>query len=627
MITPDTSDDQKSPPRETTVPDPSLAVTPEPLEEQNSSANSPVRTMETGRPPYATVGSSEINALPTLPLTKSPDATVANPAMAEQRGVASSKNSVTSGTGIPNLVKAQDPKTTDPEKQDNAPENLSPKGGAWNWIKSFWADEVKFSHVKMGGFVVIGTCVALAHHFFCNFLSGRPSTSVEFSFLKFTLDLPWALTIGNGLAWLVQFLFTLSIGEVIAQRFWHLLHSKPIDLEKMDDVYQIQTTFWKPSLWHYATTLSVLAAILLAMSATLSTFTSPALSVGPVLLYGPCSLSTVDLGSSELLVAGGSATPALVQLAIRTLESGSYLPPLPSPCGNCTYNVMYTAPALQCSHIDIASSPFLNDSATDIVLWNTTLGQDPNGFGYELFVWLRQGNLATLGNNAEPEIVSCKALNATYYASVGYITGAMVNTTVQIIPYVNNPSGDFTIQQTAFDAMMLALYATVRGTLDLVVTGKSGSASESSLIAYSPVGNFTTASWTINGDLLTVLPSLMQNISIGLLAKSVAADTTSSTLSSVPDGHCSVETFVYQYDRVRLLGVYGIGILVTAICAVVGIYSLRTGKGGSMSFKNMMLAILSPQMTGKEGADVLPSLIRAVNGRFVPAEHPAPVLG
>ncbi|TDL18738.1 hypothetical protein BD410DRAFT_464396 [Rickenella mellea] len=478
----------------------------------------------------------------------------------------------------------------------------------------------------MGGFVVIGTCVALAHHFFCDALSGRPSNPIEFSFLKFTIDFPWALTIGNFLAWLVQFLFTLSIGEVIVQRFWQLLHEKSIDLEKMDDVYQIQTTFWKPSMWHCAIFLSILAAILLAMSATLSTFTSPALSVGPTLLYGPCGLSTVDLGRSELIVAGGSATPALVQLAIRTLESGSYLPPLTSPCGNCTYNVTYFAPALQCSQIDITSSPFPNDSVTDTVLWNSGLGPDPSGVGHELFVWLRQGSI-TSGKYTDPEIVSCKALNATYYASVGYITGAMVNTTVQIIPNVDGPSGSATLQQTAFSAMMLALEAAIQGRLDVTTSadGKNVSVSDNTLVAYSPLGNFSPQSWAINGDLLTVLPSLMQNISIGLLARSVAADSSSSTLSSVA-GHCSVETVVYQYDKVRLLSIYGVGILITAVCAVFGIQSLKTGKGGNISFNSMMLAILSPQMMGKmnEGGS-FPSAIRAVEGRFVPADHSLPV--
>ncbi len=78
----------------------------------------------------ATVGSSEINALPTLPLTNSPDATAPSPTVAEQRVVASSKNSVISGTGIPDLLKAQDPKLTDPEKQDGAPKALAQKGKA-----------------------------------------------------------------------------------------------------------------------------------------------------------------------------------------------------------------------------------------------------------------------------------------------------------------------------------------------------------------------------------------------------------------------------------------------------------------------------------------------------------------
>ncbi|TDL18734.1 hypothetical protein BD410DRAFT_463755 [Rickenella mellea] len=307
----------------------------------------------------------------------------------------------------------------------------------------------------MGGFLVIGTCVAIAHHFFCMRLSGRPTSviKIEFtsSFINFTIDSIWALTIGNGLAWLVQFLFTLSIGEVMCQRFWHLLHAKSFDLEKVDDIYQIKTTFWKPSVWHHGTGLSILAATLLAMSATLGTFTSPALSVGPMLLNGPCNLTTVDLGRSELIV-GGFATPAMQAL-------GSAL-----------------------------------------------------------------GGVLTVGTSTD---------------------------------------------------------------------GETHSTNEDTLVMYSPLGNYTVQSWAINGDLLTILPLLMRNINIGLLAKSVAANTASSTLPPVSDGHCSVETIVYKYNHLRLLIIYGVGILVPLICAVFGIHSIFTGKGGSMSFKSMMLAILN----------------------------------
>ncbi|TDL18735.1 hypothetical protein BD410DRAFT_792906 [Rickenella mellea] len=526
-----------------------------------------------------------------------------------QPGVASSMNSIKSGSGIPDPAKAHESKLKDPKKHD--PEDLPPKSnvsvpyiivrlGTHHVGLTFDQMKEAFVKVKMGGFVVLGACLAIAHHFFYRSLAGRRSTPKEFSFLKYTIPFPWAITIGNSFAWIIQTLLTVSIGEVISQRFWHLLHEKSIKLKNMDGVYDIKSAFWHPRILFCATGLSILAAILPAMSYTIGSFASPALSVGPQPLSGICSISTVDLGGSELIVAGGSATPALIQLAIRTLESGSYLPPLPSPCGNCTYNVTYTAPALQCSHINISSSPFLNDSVTDTVLWNSSLGPDPSGVG------------------SEPEIVSCKALNATYYANVGYITGAVVNTTVQIIPNVDGPTGEVTVQQTAFSAMIQALNVAIQGTL----VDSSGNISERSLVAYSPLGNFSPQSWTINGDLGTVLSMLVQNISIGLLAKSVAADSTSSTLSSLSDGQCMVETIVYQYDHVRLLSTYGVGFLVTAICAAFGIQSQLSGNGGSMSFNSMMIA------TDRLNKDDLPLAVRAVKGRFefAPADQPSVIV-
>ncbi|TDL18733.1 hypothetical protein BD410DRAFT_792904 [Rickenella mellea] len=137
MINPETSDKQNPPARAKTVPNPSLAPKPalETLEKNNSPPISPTRLAETSGPSYQTTESSRLGAMPTLLMTGSPDTTTPDatdpvmPGILAQCGVACSKNSVTYGTGIPDLVKAQDPKTTDPEKHDNAPEVLQPKEG------------------------------------------------------------------------------------------------------------------------------------------------------------------------------------------------------------------------------------------------------------------------------------------------------------------------------------------------------------------------------------------------------------------------------------------------------------------------------------------------------------------
>ncbi|TDL17433.1 hypothetical protein BD410DRAFT_843590 [Rickenella mellea] len=476
--------------------------------------------------------------------------------------------------------------------------------------------------VKLLVFPVVGTIFIIFHHFFCRTLSHHPALAMTFTVRGFTIQPTWALTIGNGIAWVVQFFFTLAIGIVLVQRLWYTLHRQCFTLKELDDIFDIQSAFWKKTPIFRVTGLAFLAVISLGMGAFISTFAPASLSVGNRPLPASCNIKTVDFKNSTMLV-GSTPSPAITELAIRTLESASYLPPSSDPCTDCTYNVSYTAPVLTCSNINMSSSPFLPDNVNNTVLWNSTHAIDPVKGDVNIFVWSREGSFQ-YGNYTNPQVILCTAQNGSYEVSISHGNGTSANATWQIIPSYSDPSGNATQEQLAFDAVMLALGVALQGPLNVITTDANAvSVQQETLVSSSPLGTLTQNTWTLNGDLLTTLPMLMQNVSIGLLAGSVTVDASSSSLIQQAGSICSRQAVVYIYDRTRLLLVYLVALLVTMICVMFGIHSVLRRKGGSTTFSNLVNAILSPELIERHqespgGKLPLDTVISAADGRFVP---------
>ncbi len=106
-------------------------------------------------------------------------------------------------------------------------------------------------------------------------------------------------------------------------------------------------------------------------------------------------------------------------------------------------------------------------------------------------------------------------------------------------------------------------------------------------VAYSPLftskANASDVPWTSTLNLSAVLTSLMQNISVSLLADQLSKDGNSTTAPF--DTVCWYSSSLYSYNKVRLLGTYGAALVITTVCMVYGFYAIRlNGAEESVAF-------------------------------------------
>ncbi|TDL15685.1 hypothetical protein BD410DRAFT_902463 [Rickenella mellea] len=473
---------------------------------------------------------------------------------------------------------------------------------------------------------VLGTIFALGHHYLYETLSNPPTLAVSIQIGSITVGPMWALTVGNGLSWLVQLSFTLAIGGALVQRFWHLVHNNQFTLHEMDHVFSITSAFYTRTALRRATGFTMVAVLFLILGGIISTFAPASLSISVLLLSQPCDIMTVDFSNARTFFP----STELSNLAAHVLLAQSAVPPASSPCSNCTYNVTYFAPALTCKEVDVDASPFDTDSVDTIMLWNGTFTSNPVSRTVDIYVLSRTGNPFS-GGFSDPQIIMCTLQNATYQAEVDHRNGTSVTAEMNILPFSDQNPESVNITSAYLDIGQ-AFGQLLSGYIELVPKGNSFrlpgqyTMSSNTFVIYTgwvTCGDHSTIGpCTRNIDLLTALPLLMQHMSVSLLAGSVTIDNTTSSLSRVPEGHCLNESAVYVYDRVRLLAVYGSALLVTSICVVMGIHTVVAGQGSTLTFSNLVYAIMSPEMMEISNGQELPqdTVIHAERGRFVPGQ-------
>ncbi|TDL21701.1 hypothetical protein BD410DRAFT_287583 [Rickenella mellea] len=477
-------------------------------------------------------------------------------------------------------------------------------------------------------YTTIGTFFALGHHFLYETLSRHQTPAASLQIGPFTIGPTWALTIGNGLSWVVQLFYTLAIGGALVQLFWHLLHTRHFTLHEMDRVFSITSAFYTRTALRRATVLAVVALVFLGLGGVISTFTPPSLAISVLPLSQPCDIMTVDLSNASVYFP----STVLSNLVTHNLLTQSTMLPASSPCSSCTYNVTYFAPGLTCKEINISSSPFHPDPVGHTVLWNVTLVLNPDFNNnheqipiVDIYALSRAGSIDT-GVFSEPQIIICTMKNATYRVTIDHRNGTSVTAEADIVPFVLPP---VTVDVTnSYLAINQAFSEFVSGYVELVPSHDPGykfHIINNSFVGYTrwiTCDNLLLGNCTRNIDLVTTLPILMQNMGVSLLAGSVTQHNTTSSLSRVPDGRCLNESAVYVYDRVRLLAVYGSALIVTAICVALGIHSVMVGQGGIMTFSNLVYAIMTPGMFEISNGQELPqdTVIHAVGGRFIPGQ-------
>lgn len=464
---------------------------------------------------------------------------------------------------------------------------------------------------------VIGIFFAILHHLFYSALDGHPSIPLHvLNMWGFQVDMTgWALTAGNTFSWFVRQTFSWSINIVLVNRFWHLLHDKQFTIREVDSIFDIKARFYTKTAICRATGLLFIAAASFAMG--IMAIIPPAALVSTMQpMNTGCDIPTVRLPASTNLLNNG----AVESLAMMTIASGSIVPPSSNPCFNCTYNTTFSAPAINCS--TTTSHPFSADTAAAPMLWNTSF----DGQGPSVYIWSRDGDFY-LRKFSKPEVVVCSLFAATYNVNVQYGNGTIVTGGVtDIRPYdEHDPITNATYFETLF-AFSCALggvaqvdFATPNPPLPFHMSFTTNAAVAPSVI-------FRNESyWAVKGDLHETLRMVMQNMSLGLLGIDLSLDPQTPTITSFFHGTCLTKVVVYTYNWTRLVVAYSAGGLITVLCVISGVSSVRAGKGGTNEFTRLVDAILTKDFIDKVAdseSKLLVQLprnttIKAVEGRFV----------
>jgi hypothetical protein len=214
-----------------------------------------------------------------------------------------------------------------------------------------------------------------------------------------------------------------------------------------------------------------------------------------------------------------------------------------------------------------------------------------------VYVWSREGDFY-LKNFSKPEVVLCSLLTATYNVNIQYGNGTTVTgAATDIRPYDRYDS----ITNATYFETLFSYYCVITGVARVDFTTANPlqpfRLSFGANVAVAPALISRNESyWAVKGSLRETLFMVMQNMSLGLLGVDLSIDPGTPTITSVFHGTCLTKVVVYAYNWIPLGVAYSVGGLITIICAVFGILSVRAGKGGRNEFTQLVDAILTEDM-------------------------------
>lgn len=424
---------------------------------------------------------------------------------------------------------------------------------------------------KIAGPFALAAALAAVHHIFYSCLSLHIVKPLDVSLFYFekTLDPGWALTIGNLIAKIVEVLLAFTLGGVFVQIFWQTMVDKSqgnevkLNLTQLNNILTARSKPWKslnPAL--------ALVAICTLQIHLISTFASPALTSAVLPVNIPCDVPLLDLEQTPLTNAAETTYNAITEgRATLALITGSYMIPPTNPCGNCSYEVTYFGPSLSCWEAPVSEFPDLEGSGRS-VFWFANAAYNITS-GWTLLAGWQTINSTTTG---PIEVVHCVPMNASYHSSVRQGISTTISTTVDILaPYSPGPlSHDNT--SYSFDALFIALVAPLLG--ELIVNTSAPSvliSSSGSLLIGSSQLIASTGGWQLRDSLTTLLPSLMENLTISMLLSSGGLFESIYFVDSPQT--CNSAQLVYVYSRERLWITYGVALGVTLLLIIAATLS------------------------------------------------------
>lgn len=411
----------------------------------------------------------------------------------------------------------------------------------------------------------------------------------------------WTSPVGNTLAIIVHSSFSAAIIRVFIQCFWRRIRIRSFTVEQINAILSLQISPFQitsMTAWFLAPQLAFIALMSFGM-VSMSIVAPGALTViqSNFTLPYHCTVSTVDLSQTDISLPGpafGSALPPIRNLATQVLMLGTYLTPA-SPCGVCSYDVEFVAPALNCTDISTSydfetALPPLNDSTT---FWNATYATF-GATGLDLRVAWKKWTLQTV--QPPPGAIQCVAYNATYSVSIKHGT----STTIDITDLAyNNPLVSVeSANQADSEAQLNAVVDAVATLLSGVVIFNNSNEQftpNSNLVGYG-LGRLHGSTWVWDMVPTLAVPSLMANVSLSLLAGSVSVDQ-GDGLAQVQET-CYHSTLVFHYDPTRLLLTYSAGLVVALACIIFGLWTVKeNGVEETDGFGRMLYVILNKEMS------------------------------
>lgn len=267
-------------------------------------------------------------------------------------------------------------------------------------------------------------------------------------------------------------------------------------------------------------------------------------------------------------------------------------------------------------------------------IWIQYLNNDsthhvPNTFRYDPYInrvdAARPENLSPLTpaqENATWQTMACTLHNTTYRVKFKFENGDMSTTTSKLSSNplnTNKTTGAFPFSNSSLETLpgqylgpAVAFLEALSGFVIGSVPYAAGITEDDVKIGYGVLGTeiantviasvsqykgsapdevqaFTYYSWVVEKPFLTAIPELFTNITLSTLSISkTRADTIcTSTLTQI----------VYDYRPLYLVLTYGLGLLATLLCIILGIITLRTnGSVANSSFSQIVRATGNPAL-------------------------------
>ncbi|KAJ6552729.1 hypothetical protein B0H19DRAFT_1295024 [Mycena capillaripes] len=497
------------------------------------------------------------------------------------------------------------------------------------------------SKILLAWLVALG--LASGHHGFYASLNNRvvPSDSGESASLLLHSQTS-ASAIGTTFAFLVSAALGVSAGTAFLQCAWKLVRQRALTVSGLDALWSSPhnvLAFFSFDFWRSARGIVLISALAWAFPLVV-TFAPGTLTVqsrsGTV--SGVCKVPTFDFGSSALLhdeLTSASKPyfrPSSVTLEVvgSTLLAGHPTPP-PSPCGsNCSYVLSANAPSFSCSSGLRNSSSLnwtvLNPRFTPPPYYAANIDVTPSVNEFEFVGWDFEAQFTDFASwKPDPSggiNLTCVAYNSTYHlnytfvgstASVAIDHIALQKPASQLTNATADSDGRFLPNSTTHTAwynatanyygVFYGMYPNLVGnitvaessnTINFAYAPESGLSLTETSLFNAPASALGSGNLTWSSNLPRAMESLMENITLSILAGSLDATQTTSTTCVFTDNLPH-----FSYDARRLWLVYGLGLAAALLCDLVGIVALfRNSFGATGNFSDFLAATRNSELNG-----------------------------